>query len=452
VRTTIARDAVGRVAPGSELQGDSLTGRRERREGASSPAFAAFQHRDFTLFWSAALVSNSASWMQMIAVTARLKELTGSNTWVGAAAMAGLVPSTLLTPLAGLLADRVSRRLILITTQLLQMIFAFGFFGLHLAGWLTPWRMLALLAGTGCVAGVQIAAWQSFVPTLVPRTSLVDAVRLNSVQFQAARALGPGFGALAVGFLGIGAAFLVNAVTYIPVILAVVIARPRQLIAHHSERDLLGDLVEGFRFTLGNTILRRTVITSFIVSVFGQSLVQLAAGIATDVYGRQPAANGALVAAAGIGSLATGFWLIGWGERVARSRVAMYGLGGYVVGVVLTVVTRNFAVGLIAFFVCGLSHIPIATSLNTFLQSAVPDEIRGRVLSLYLVGVMLGTPIGSFGLGKLSDLIGMREVLLIDAVAFLAFFTIAATRFARYREIDNDTIDDVRGVRLATAG
>jgi MFS family permease len=395
------------------------------------------------VFWTTALVSNSAAWMQLIAVPARLKDLTGSNTWLGAAAMASLLPSTVLTPFAGLLADRMSRRTILITTQLAQMVFAFAFFVLDVGDALTPWRILALLLGNGAVSGFQVAAWQSYVPTLVPRESLVDAVRLNSVQFQAARAIGPGFGALAVGFLGIGAAFFINAVTYVPVVLAVAIARPRQLIAQRENRNARSDLVEGYRYTWGSTALRRAIITAFIVSVFGQSLVQLAAGIATDVYGHSAESNAGLVAAIGVGSLITGIWIIGWGETVTRSRVAMLGLAGYVLGVTLLFVTEDYRFGVAGFFVMGLSHIPISTSLNTFIQAAVPDEIRGRVLSFYLLGVMLGMPVGSFGLGRLSDAIGMREVLFLDAIALAVYFCVVATRFARFRDIDADTVEDV---------
>ena len=347
----------------------------------------AFRHRDFRLFWVTALVSNSAAYMQFIAVPALLKETTGSNTWLGAAAMAAMIPATAITPFAGLLADRVSRRLILIVTQLGQAAFALGFLGFYLADMLTPWRMMALLLGNGVVSGFQVAAWQSFVPTLVPRADLVDAVRLNSVQFQASRALGPAIGALAVGLLGIGAAFFINAITYIPVIVAIVITRPRQTLAPASSSNIRADLVEGFRFTWGITALRRAVITSFMVSVLGQSLTQLAAGIATDVYGRNAKANGWLVAALGVGSLITGIWIIVWGSRTARSTLAMQGLGGYVVGVFLIAITTNFAIGVLGFFVCGLAHIAIATSLNTFMQSAVPDEIRGRVVSFYLLGV-----------------------------------------------------------------
>jgi MFS family permease len=403
-------------------------------------ALGAFRHRDFRLFWTTALLSNSAAYMQFIAVPALLKDITGSNTWLGAAAVAAMIPATAITPFAGLLADRVSRRLILIVTQLGQMAFALGFLGLYLADVLTPWRMMALLLGNGVVSGFQVAAWQSFVPTLVPREDLIDAVRLNSVQFQASRALGPALGALAVGLLGIGAAFFINAVTYIPVILAIVVTRPRQTVTRSTSTNIRADLAEGFRFVWGIAALRRTVITSFMVSVLGQSLTQLAAGIATDVYGRDSRANGWLVAALGVGSLITGTWIIVWGGRRARSTLAIQGLGGYVIGVFLTAVTTNFAVGMIGFFVCGLAHIALATSLNTFMQSAVPDEIRGRVVSVYLLGVMLGMPVGSFILGRLSDVIGMREVLLLNSVAFAAFFVVAFVVFGRYREIDRDTI------------
>lgn len=405
-----------------------------------SPALKAFRHRDFSLFWSTALLSNSAAYMQFIAVPALLKDRTGSNTWVGAASMASMIPATLLTPFAGLLADRVSRRLILTITQFGQMLVALGLFTLYLVDLLSPWRMLALLFANGVVSGFQVSAWQSFVPTLVPREDLVDAVRLNSVQFQGARAIGPGIGALAVGILGIGAAFLVNALSYVPVILAILITRPRQQISMREDRDIWGDLVEGFSYTWGSSALRRAVVTSFVVSVLGQSLTQLAAGIATDVYGRDAKANAGLVAAVGIGSLITGIWIIGWGGRVLRSTLAMLGLGGYVIGVGLMVVSTNYAIGLVAFFVCGLSHIPIATSLNTFMQSAVPDEIRGRVVSTYLLGVMLGMPVGSFALGRLSDSIGMREVLALDALAFGVFLAVALTWFGRFRDIDQDTI------------
>src|SRR5690606_25628738 len=145
--------------------------------------------------------------------------------------------------------------------------------------------------------------------------------------------------------------------------------------------NIWGDLVEGSSYTRGSTALRRPAVTPFVVSGCGRSLVQPAAGIAPDGSGRGATASAGPVATGGVGSLITGIWIIGWGGRVLRSTLAILGLCGYVIGVALMVVSTNYAVGILAFFVCGLSHIPIATSLNTFMQSAVPDEIRGRVVS-----------------------------------------------------------------------
>ncbi|HEV8295653.1 MAG TPA: MFS transporter [Acidimicrobiales bacterium] len=417
----------------------------EARAGARARhgAVGALRHRDFALFWTTALVSNSAAWMQMVAVPAKLWKLTGSATWLGAASMASLLPAVLLTPLAGVLADRTSRRLILIVTQNGQMLFAFAFWVLYLADELTPWRMLGLLLGNGVVSGIQVAAWQSFVPTLVPREDLIDAVRLNSVQFQAARAIGPGVGALAVSFFGIGTAFLLNAVTFVPVVIAVMVARPRQAMSARAGEPMRHALAEGFRYTWSRSALRRAVLTALAVSAMGQMVIALAAGISGEIYGHSgTGGNAGLVAALGAGSLVSGLFILTRGDRIARSHMAIVGLAIYVVGILLVPLTTSYRVGMVAFAVCGLAHIPVATSLNTFVQSSVPDEIRGRVLSFYLLGVMIGMPTGALLLGRIGDLIGLRETLVLDAIAFAAFFTIIVLRFGRLQFVDRESLDE----------
>lgn len=403
----------------------------------------ALRHRDFALFWTTALVSNSAAWMQMVAVPAKLWDLTASATWLGVASMASLAPSVLLTPIAGVLADRASRRLILIVTQLAQMCFAFAFWFLYLADQLTPWRIVLLLLGGGIVSGIQVAAWQSFVPTLVPREALVDAVRLNSVQFQAARAVGPAIGALAVSLFGIGTAFMLNAVTFIPVVLAIVAARPQQAIAARQGASLRAALVEGFAYTSSRQPLRRAVFTACVLAALGQSLIPLAAGVASEVYGHDgTSANAGLVAAIGAGSLLSGLIVVVRGDRIRRSRAAIIGLGIYMIGILAVPLTTSYAFGMLAFAVVGIAHIPVATSLNTFVQSAVPDEIRGRVLSFYLLGVMLCTALGALVLGRVGDAIGMRETLVIDACAFGLFLLVALVPFNRMRQIDAESLDE----------
>lgn len=409
------------------------------------------RYRDFRLFWFAAIVSNSASWMQTVAIAAHLWNLTESATWLGASGFAMMIPATVLTPYAGVLADRLPRRLILGITQTLQMVFAFAFFVVYKADLLTPWRVLGLLFCTGIISGIQMAAWQSFVPTLVPREHLVTAVRLNSVQFQASRAIGPMVGALALALFGIGAAFLGNAITFIPVVLAVLIARPMQTIAPRAQTKVFEAMAEGFRYTWSRASMRRVVIAAFLLSAFGQSLIQLTAAMATEMYGRSSDDNAGLVAAFGVGSVVSGLTMVFLGNQVSRSATLRAGLVAYVCGVALLPITTDFRVGLLGLFVCGLAHIPVATTFNTFMQSSVPDEYRGRVVACYLTGVMFGMPIGSFVLGRLGDMIGMRKTIAFDALAMAAFASVLIVVYAGMRFIDHDVIEADTDVSFAPA-
>ncbi len=409
---------------------------------SSGGAREVLRHRDFALFWGAAIVSNSASWMQTVAIAAHVWDETESAAWLGAVGLASLIPATLLTPYAGVLADRLPRRLILGVTQTLQMLFAFLFFAVYRAGLLTPGRLLVLLALNGIVSGLQLASWQSFVPTLVPREHLITAVRLNSVQFQASRAIGPLFGAVALQFAGIGASFLVNAVTFVPVVFAVLTARPTQHIAPRAaDHRVLAAMVDGFRFTWQRAPLRRVVLATFALSVFGQSIVQLTAAMSTEMYGHGSKDNAALVAAFGIGSVLSGISMITLGNVVPRSTTLRAGLALYVLGVALLPATTSYAMGIVGMFVCGLAHIPVATTLNTFVQGTVPDEYRGRVVSCYLTGVMLGMPLGSMLLGRLGDAIGMRETILLDAGVMAAMLAVIGVVYAGFGFIDADELE-----------
>ena len=139
------------------------------------------------------------------------------------------------------------------------------------------------------------------------------------------------------------------------------------------------------------------------------------------------------------------------GNQVSRSATLRAGLVAYVCGVALLPLTTDFRVGLLGLFVCGLAHIPVATTFNTFMQSSVPDEYRGRVVACYLTGVMLGMPIGSFVLGRLGDTIGMRETIAFDAVAMAVFASVLIVVYAGMRFIDHDVIAADTDVSFAPA-
>jgi MFS family permease len=413
---------------------------RSRFQGTSLDAFS---HRDFALFWWAALVSNSASWMQIIAVPAVLWNMTHSATLLGLASFAGMGPSLVLTPFAGVLADRVPRRTILIVTQAVALVAALGLWILYHLDELTPGRILLLLLVNGMASAFQISAWQAFIPTLVPRPLLLDAVRMNSVQFTASRAIGPGLGALLLSRLGIGLAFLSNAGTFLLVIAALLIVRPSQVITVRKGDPMLPSLFEGFRYVMQRQPLRHIVILTFWVAACGQSLMGLAPGIADEIYGRGTQGQATLITALGVGAIISSIYVIGRGNRARRSQTLRLAFVSYIIGVALVGATHSFYVGLVAFFLGGGSHIATAVSMNTYLQAYVDDERRGRVISVYLLSVTSGLPFGALVLGKLGDLFSLRTAFLGNTVVYLGIVLYTALRWKGYRELDTPPDDYV---------
>ena len=186
-----------------------------------------FAHRDFALFFTAASISNAGSWMQLVAVQALMYKLTEQGTWLGISTVATLAPAVVLTPYAGVLADRISCQFMLKVTQSVQMVAAVTMWAMYVSDSITPWWIVAFGVVNGASTGFQTAAWQSFVPLLVPPHEILHAVRLNSTQYTVARAMGPALGGLVVTQWGIGVAIACNAVTYLLVIAVLFAVHPR---------------------------------------------------------------------------------------------------------------------------------------------------------------------------------------------------------------------------------
>ena len=376
----------------------------------------AFRHRDFAVFWTAAAISNGGAWMQVVALPALLFDMTDSSTWLGLASLASLLPAVVLTPFAGVLADRISRRSILLATQAAQMATAFALWGLYSADALTPGLILGVGVASGIATGFQAAVWQSFVPLLVPPDEILDAVELNSVQFTLARALGPAFAGLVVTTIGFGAAFAINGFTYALVIVALVVARPRTTPRVGGRESVVTVLVEGARYMWSRAPLRLAVGIAFLTSVCGQSLQHVAPAIAARVFGRPSTANAGLLVALGLGALASSAFTVVVGDRMARSTRMTIALGLYALSTALLPLTSEYWVGLVAFFLAGIAHLQTAVALNTLIQGTVPEEIRGRAMSFYVLAIIAGIPLGAFVLGRLGDTLGMRTALVLDAL------------------------------------
>ena len=410
------------------------------RSGTGSsrtPALAALRHRDFAFFWSAALISSSANWMQQFTVPYIMWEMTASNTWVGAAAFTSLIPAVGLTPVAGLLADRFSRQKVLMATLAVQTLTCAAYAVLWQAGLLTPWRILGLNLLIGMALGVQAASWQALVPLLVPPASLLSAIRLNSAQFTASRAIGPLTGAGLLHLVGAGSVFLANAATFALLLVTIAVVRPRRLPAAPPER-IRTLLLEGLRYVRDRASLLQAVVTGFVMAYFGGALLHLAAGLASEDFGVGETGLAGLITAAGVGSIVGSALIISYGDVVERSRMARWGLLLYAAAPLLAAATTSYPVGLAGYFLSGVAHVCIAISLNSAIQSQVAEGMRGRALSLYIMGVFCGWPMGALVGGWIGDLVGLRVVFVANGLVLLAYSGAVVTWWDGLRPLDTD--------------
>jgi MFS family permease len=375
--------------------------------------------------------------MQSIAVPYLVFEMTGSNTWLGVAALASQAPSLLGAPIGGVLADRYSRRLILILTNVVKAAAALALLWLWELGALTPPRIVVLLTITGFAASVNITCWQSFVAQIVPGSSLAAAFRLNAMQFNLSRAVGPLLAGWVVHALGPGPAFLINALAYLPFTTAVALARPQRT-PPAPRLGPLREFREGLAVALRHSGLWLPIATAGLVSMLGQGLYQLMAGLAVEVFHVGAQGFGGMMSAVGIASVLALAVIVFVGDRVPRSRLAQLGLFTYAGGMLLVASTSSYAVGLGGFAVMGMAHVLVHVQTTTSLQVHVSDEFRGRVTSLYLTGIIALIPVGALVGGWLGDRIGLPSVVASYGLALAGYAVFSLLRLDRLRALDGE--------------
>jgi MFS family permease len=399
-------------------------------------AFSALHHRDFAVFWSAAAVSNSGSWMQTITVPYVVYALTRSTAWVGFTAFVMFLPGVLAGPASGAIADRFSRRAVLLVTTGVQTAVALALWGLWVSGVASPGNLLAVLVVSSIAGNINITAWQSFVPSLVPPDALVGAVRLNSVQFTAARAVGPALGGAVLARFGPSVAFMANAVSFGFVIAALVVVRPRPTPVAPRGASIMRQFAEGVRYMRRQPAMWQPVVTILIVSFLPSALVQLAPAFAEEQFHTSQAGYGLLVAAYGVGSVLGSVGIAAHADRGRRSAAALVGIAGQITGVVIVAATTSLPVGLVGLCVMGASYVTVTISLNTSIQVRVDEVFRGRAVSLYLMAMLTGLPLGALALGWVANGIGLRPTTLLTAGLLACYAAVVATRLGALRAID----------------
>ncbi|MCX7619593.1 MAG: MFS transporter [Acidimicrobiales bacterium] len=407
--------------------------------GRSRGVLSAFRHRNFALFWLGALLSNAGSWMQNLAVPFVVYQLTASAAWVLFAGFLQFLPVVFVGPLGGSIADRHPRRTVLLVTQLAQALVAATLAIVWASGRGSLPVVIGLVMMGGVIGGLNIPSWQAFVSELVPRDDLLNAVTLNSMQFNAARFLGPLAGGLVLGTIGVTAAFALNAVSFLAVISALLLIRanpaPR---VQPAGRSLWADFVTAIRATRRYPGILACFVAVVALGGLGGPVSQQLVVFAREVFGVGDFAYGLLGAALGFGSI-LGAPIIGRaGGRIARSRLLFVAMVAYGGALVTFGAAPVYAVAFGALLVGGAGYLAIASTLNTTIQLQVEEAIRGRVLAIYIMFLTAALPLGLLLQGLAVSVIGPRATVVGAGLVFFAVTGWLKTGSGLMSHLDDD--------------
>lgn len=395
-------------------------GRAAGQSGATG-ALSALSHRGFRRFWVAALVSNTGGWMQNAAVPYVAFTLTGRAGDVGITGFFQYVPFMLMGLVGGVLADRYPRRALLVGTQVLQAGCALALWALVASGSATTATLAAVAFASGLAGGINTPIWQSFVTELVPRDVLLNAVTLNSAQFNAARALGPFLAGVVIAAWGAAAAFALNAASYLVVIAVLAVIRGT---SDDRRRPDPGGALRGVRAGVSHVVSSPAILACCLAIVavagLGSPLFSYLSVYGESVYRVEGWRLGLLFGAAGIGSVLFTPALLSVAPRLPRSTL----LGGamllYGVSVAAMGVVPTYAGSILVLLAFGGAYLSIASTINTTIQLVVDEELRGVVIAIYLMCLTGALPIGMILWGAAADEFGIRPTTVAAGLALAA--------------------------------
>ena len=400
---------------------------------------------NYRRFWIGGMLTNNGRWVQYVTTYFIVYRITGSAAWVGMAGFFTFIPMLLMNPLAGYVSDHFDRRRVLLITNSLCSLLAVTMALTWASGIRNVGAWMLLLLVGGFIYGVQLPTWQSFVAECVPREHLRNAITMNSTQFNAARTFGPALGGLMIGTLGPGWALTLTAVLYGPVLIALMGIDPETLYRPAKPTDTDGQprssVVAGYResirYVLDTPGIRAAIITVTLISTAGQPIVQQIVVFAEEVFEVSPFWFGILGSAQGIGALVAAPIVAGGLSLLRRSRIQLLATTGYGMAIVAFALAPSFWVGFGALALVGAMHLASATNLNSTVQLQVADELRGRVMAIYLMGVLGLSPFANLLMGWLISILGARPVVAATGLIVIGG-GLALQLTGQYARLDED--------------
>jgi len=383
------------------------------QSGLQARTLSALQYPNFRLYFIGQLISLSGSWMQIIAQGWLVFNLTQSELWLGIVACAAGLPSLVLSPFAGVVVDRFPRRNILLFSQTMQMILALTLAALTFANIVQVWHIVMLAFLLGITNAIDAPSRQTIIADLVDKQHLTSGIALNSIMFNASRVVGPAAAGIALTQVGPAWCFLLNGLSFLAVIAMLLIMQINQNVSRIGNFAPLERLKEGLRFSRHHATIAPLLLLAITASLFTINIQTLLPAFADLVLHSPKAAYAAMSTAVGAGAVVAAVLMAALGRRFGRGRV-VFAMTFFVpiIGIVVSR-TANADLAALLMGLFGFGIILQFVTVNTLIQSEVPDEFRGRVMSLYTLTWFGVAPFGALGLGVIAQIIGTPPAMLI---------------------------------------
>jgi MFS family permease len=382
--------------------------------------FPALKSKNYLLYFSGQLISLIGTWLQIVAQGWLVLQLTNSVFLLGVVSAISTLPTLLFSLYGGVIVDRFPKKKILIFTQGSSMILAFILGILTVLKLINVPEIMVLSFLLGIITAVDAPARQAFVPEVAGKKNLASAIALNSGIFNAARVIGPAVAGFLIVIVGTGGAFILNGISYIAVIAALFAMKVPSFV-RRNKLNPTAAIKEGLAYSFSHPIIRPLLLLLAVVSIFGWSYTTIMPAIAQNVYHMGAGGLGYLYAASGLGALAATVLVSATFGKVSPVKYIFGGNLIFAVFIFLFSLNLNFILSLLFIFLAGFGLLVQLTTINSTIQSMIGNEMRGRVMSIYVLMFIGTSPIGSYEIGWLSDKFGTSFAIQIGAVIVFIF-------------------------------
>ena len=398
--------------------------------------FAALAYPNYRLWFFGQMTSLFGTWMQSTAQGYLVYELTRSEAYLGYVGFASGIAAWIFLLYGGAIADRVPRRSLLVITQATSMLLALVLAALTFLHVVAPWHIIVLAFSLGVVNAFDAPSRQSFVLEMVDRRVLTNAIALNSTMFNMAMIVGPSVGGLAYAFFGPGWCFVINGLSFVAVIAALLAMKLEPWRPPVRTGSTLAEIRAGLHAVASDRRILGVMCLLGAVSLFGMSFVTLIPAWAVDVLKGDALTNGFLLSARGIGSLAAALGIASLSPRRSRGAVMMTAAFILPVLIILFSFTRTLALSLAVLLAVGAANIVTNNLANSLVQSLTPDPLRGRVMGVYMLTFFGFTPIGALLAGGAATAVGVPLTVALGAAGTLACATVIVFAIPSLRRLE----------------